>query len=519
MNGNHPRSDLASIGRWIQWTMCKSLLATLLFLLASSTLFARVVVFSQPGFPTVASQPVDHAALAEALKGMDPVFVDLAALKVPSTLSNAELLILPYGSAAPVDAWKAIEQYLHGGGNLLSLGGQPLRVPVTEVDGKFVEGRPQDTYSRVLDFRHTYEVPVAKGAQFAWKFGYVFGHTPTIRAKRFFTVEGRLDGLGYMLDSSGLLVAAPVIVADHTSGPMTGSRLVALDFDPEIGYWQSEDGIALIHQAADYARRGATDFSVDTLFSTLRPGEPPQITVHLHDLRQERLASTKHGEVKLELRFEKEVIDSATLTVANTGMLSVDAPFHKPLSPGFYTVSGAYSEEGHFREFYQNGFWVEDKNALTSGPTLGVHGDFLTRDNIPFFPVGTNYFTTEENGWDFSSPRNAWIWEKDFDEMSHHGVSFVRTGVWMPNGRFIEGNTGGANERFLRNLEAFLLCAHRHHIAVNFTFFAFSPHSGSPCEPCRRSNTAGMAWPASRSDSCRCFFFRRSSNSAVHFWR
>ena len=90
------------------------------------------------------------------------------------------------------------------------------------------------------------------------------------------------------------------------------------------------------------------------------------------------------------------------------------------------------SEGGEFREFYQNGFWVEDAAAVNSGPALGVQGDFLTRDGAPFFPVGTNYFTTEENGWDFSGPRNAWVWDKDFDEMSHHGVSFVRTGVWMP---------------------------------------------------------------------------------------
>jgi len=136
------------------------------------------------------------------------------------------------------------------------------------------------------------------------------------------------------------------------------------------------------------------------------------------------------------------------------------------------------NEEGGAQEFYQNGFWVRDEAGLNSGPALGVKGDFLTRDGAPFFPVGTNYFTTEENGWDFSGPRNAWVWEKDFSEMEQHGVSFVRTGVWMPNGRFIEMNTGGVNERFLRNLEAFLLCAQRHKIAVNFTFFAFSPRSG-----------------------------------------
>ena len=122
---------------------------------------------------------------------------------------------------------------------------------------------------------------------------------------------------------------------------------------------------------------------------------------------------------------------------------------------------------------------MEEARQLASGPTLSVQGDFITRDGTPFFPVGTNYFSTEANGWDFSGPRNAAIWEGDFDEMEHHGVTFVRTGVWMPNGRFIENNTGGVSERFLRNLEAFLLCAQRHNITVNFTFFAFSPHAGN----------------------------------------
>jgi hypothetical protein len=62
--------------------------------------------------------------------------------------------------------------------------------------------------------------------------------------------------------------------------------------------------------------------------------------------------------------------------------------------------------------------------------------------------------------------------------MAAHGISFVRTGVWMSNGKFIESDSGGVNERFLRNLEAFLDCAQRHNIAINFTFFAFAPHSG-----------------------------------------
>jgi len=446
--------------------------------LSSALLHAKTVVFWQPGFPTVASEPVERAALEQALAGMDPQLADLKSLNDPATLAGAGLLILPYGSAVPAAAWKPIEGYLHEGGNLLILGGQPFRVPVNEADGRFVESLPQDTYARTLGFLHTYEIPVDGGARFAWRFGYAFPQTPAVRARRFFAVEGGLDGLGYMVDDSGQEVAAPVLVANPTSGALRRSRLVALDFDPEPDYWQSPDGIALMRECAQYASQGAAAFSVRVLFSTLRPGEPPLITVHLRSLRPDRQDAPPGGEVKLTLSSARGVVDSATLPVVDTRIADLEAPFHKPLDPGFYTVAAVLSEGGSFREFYENGFWVEDAGAVHSGSVLGVHGDFLTLDGKPYFPVGTNYFTTEDNGEDFSGPRNAWVWDRDFAEMASHGVTFVRTGVWMPNGRFIEPDTGGVNERFLRNLEAFLLCAQRHGIAVNFTFFAFSPRSG-----------------------------------------
>ncbi len=476
-------SRFMKVHRFTEGILTKAHLGRFVFLvlalaLLPATLLAKTVVFWQPGFPTVASQPVDHSSLLQALDGLDAQFADVDELNEPATLSGVDLLILPYGSAVPADAWKAIEGYLHEGGNLLIVGGQPLRVPVTEAAGKFVEAAPQDTYSRVIDFRHTYEVPVSGDAHFAWRSGYDFPKTPQVHARRFFAVEGRLDGLGYMVDSTGLQVAAPVIVADRRAGPMRGSRVVALDFDPGSGYWESHDGIALIQQSAIYASQGATDFSVETLFSALRPGEAPLITVHLRNPRQERLGLSTGGEVKLTLSSDKGVLDSATLPVMNQGIADIVAPFHQALPPGFYKVSATYSSGGRLREFYENGFWVGDTKALDAGPLLGVRGDFLTRDGTPFFPVGTNYFSTEENGPDFSGPRNASVWDKDFDEMSRHGVTFVRTGVWMPNAKFIETNTGGVDERFLRNLEAFLLCAQRHGIAVNFTFFAFSPRSG-----------------------------------------
>jgi hypothetical protein len=440
---------------------------------------AKVVIFWQPGFPTVASQPVDRATLDKALLGLEPVFADEAGLAAPETLSNADLLVLPYGSAVPVAAWKSMERYINAGGNLLVIGGQPLRVPVSLVKGEYVAGSPQDTYSRALGFRHTYEVPVTRDAAFHWRTGYSWLPALAVRAQQFFAVEGHLNGLGYMADSTGLLVAAPVIVADHAGGgPMLDSRIVALDFDPEPGYWKSADGIALIQQTAKYARQGAASLSVEMFYSAIRAGEPPVITVHVRVPRPKKPGAEANGEVQLQLLHEKEVIATATIPFTGQGVADLIAPFHEPLPAGFYKVAAVLSQGGHAREFHQNGFLVTERGALASGPVLGVRGDSLTLDGKPFFPVGTNYFTTEANGWDFSSPRNAWIWDKDFAEMAAHGVSFVRTGVWMSNGKFIDGNTGGANERFLRNLEAYLACAHRHNIAINFTFFAFSPRSG-----------------------------------------
>ncbi|MEO8735584.1 MAG: hypothetical protein ABI380_03495, partial [Edaphobacter sp.] len=148
----------------------RAILQVTLFLsLFSSPLLAQVAVFWQPGFPTVASQPIDRATLSTALNGLNPTFLDLRALQSPGALSNSKLLVLPYGSVVPTDNWKTIEAYLQRGGNLLVLGGQPLRVPVTQIDGNFVQGRPQDSYSRILDVRHTYEVPVSKDAHFTWR--------------------------------------------------------------------------------------------------------------------------------------------------------------------------------------------------------------------------------------------------------------------------------------------------------------------------------------------------------------
>jgi hypothetical protein len=156
--------------------------------------------------------------------------------------------MLPADAAFPTADWSAILGYLEGGGNLLTLGGQPFRVPVTGSSGSFQQHRPQDTYSIEVGIRHSYEIPVAATAKFAWKDGYRFFANTAIQGHRFFALEGQFNGLGYMMDPDGTKSAAPVVVGERVgtsrgASPGPAPHLVMLDFEPNPEYWEStEDG-------------------------------------------------------------------------------------------------------------------------------------------------------------------------------------------------------------------------------------------------------------------------------------
>jgi hypothetical protein len=461
--------------------MPKVLISALLLLAWVSEANGKVVVFWQEGFPTVESQPVSQDVLVKALDGMQPIFAGLEELKKPETLKDAELLVLPYGSAVPVDAWTRILEYLEEGGNLLNLGGRPFFVPVTRENGRFVQGRPQDTYARHLGIWHTYEPPQKDGVKLAWEEGYSFFSARELRARRLFVLDGENRGLGFLLNDKGEKVAAPVVNADSTEPrgagkAMWGSRAVMLDFEPEPGYWSSPAGLALIGETAEYARQGATMFWLEMQNATLVGGEIPQVVVHLRNARRQRRGEPQAGMVRVELVSGSDLL--ATVEVTCSGdTVAANVAFQKTLLPGLYAVRSTYEDGGRPREFYQTGFWVEDERLLNSGPALGVKGDFLTKAGAPFLPFGTNYFTTDRYRQVFIGPGNAYYWDHDFAEMEKHGVTFVRTGVWNNHIEFLDKATGEANERFLRNLEAFLLSAGRHNIHVNFTFYAFDPQT------------------------------------------
>lgn len=468
-------------------------LSLILSVLAAAQAAAQIVVFHANGFPTVDSQPVSESVLRDAL-GSQTTFAGIQELKTPATLDHARLLVLPYGSAVPVAAWGAIDSYLKYGGNLLILGGEPLNVPVEGLAGNFKQEFPQDTFGRAVQFPHEYAVPVTADARFQWRAGYSYFPSIAIHASHFYAVAGyHLNGLGYMTAPNGDKLAAPVIVADHFNGGMRGSRIVALDFDPAAGYWASKDGTALIQAAARYAEAGATHFWIEAQYSALRPGEIPDLTLHLRHPERHANSSASApvaGTASVELLVNGRRIDSAKVPMNLAQVVNAHIPFDHPLPPGFYTVRATYSAGGRPLAYAANGFFVEKLAALETGPRLTVNGNFLQLGGKPFFPVGTNYFTTQDNGWDFSGPRNALVWQHDFANMERHGVTMVRTGVWMPNNRFVEPSTGGVNKRFLRNVEAYLAAAHQHHIVVNFNFFSATPQHPILYPGMKRSKTS-----------------------------
>jgi hypothetical protein len=461
--------------------------ACVLALIVCSSVYAKVVVFWQEGFPTAESQPIAQESLRRALEGLDPVFVNLDELSKPEALEGADLLVLPYGSAFPADDWRSIRAYLDAGGNLLNLGGCPLFVPVRKEEGKFVQEPPQTSYSRFLGIEHRYVAPRTDKASFAWEDGYSFLHAKEIRARKVFvlgrgwSVGSYYRGLGFLLNARDEKVAAPVVAQDFTyyGAPHEahlGSRCVYLNFEPEEGYWSSSSGVDLLRDTALYAREGATMLSLEMRDTTLVAGEIPQVVVHVLNAHRQRLGQPQTGSVRVELVAGEKVLASTRVTCSGDSVAKT-ITFQNSLTPGLYDVRATYEPGGQDApgEFYETGFWVQDEALLRQGPRLGVGSTYFTLDGAPFLPFGTNYFSTDPHSYNLIVPGNAYVWDRDFAEMEKHGVTFVRTGVWNNHADILDPASGGAKEHFLRNLEAFLLSAGRHHIQIHFTFFAFDP--------------------------------------------
>src|SRR6202142_4250372 len=164
--------------------MNRNILLVFIFLLALiSTALAQsdAVIFHEDGFPSADSAPSPEALLHHVFSNAQ--FASTAELK--DRLGSAKLLVLPYGSAFPEDAWADIYAFLQRGGNLLVLGGRPFTRSAYR-DGNTWKLRDYSVrYTRPLMIDQYQETPGSAGLtfesnpdiplalpQFAWKQGF-----------------------------------------------------------------------------------------------------------------------------------------------------------------------------------------------------------------------------------------------------------------------------------------------------------------------------------------------------------
>lgn len=447
---------------------------------------AKTVVFHEPGFPAVESEAPSRESLLAALEGQDVLFAGIEELSEEATLGGADLLVLPYGSSFPAEAWPALRAYLESGGNLLALGGRPLFVPVTRIEGGFRVGEPRREYWQLLAQIEAVAVRTPPEARLAWDGVFGFGRHE-IRSRRTFALstvwverEGGADlrwrGLGFLTDTRGTRLAAPITRLDFAleparRAPAGHGRMVLLSFEPEPGYWDSSSGRSLVREMALHAARGPALVWVELPFAVVHEGESALGVVHVQDSRP-----ASDGRLRVELRRDGELLETRHIPCPS-GVAQADIGWASASTAGLYAVRATYERAGGVVDVHETGFWRRDPGLLASGTALDAGPTYLRRDGRPFLVVGANHWVNDSVWPSFPENANALEWDRDFAEMAGSGLSLVRTGAWLGRLALSSRPTGTAKEAVLRNIEAFLLSAGRHSLQVQFTLFAFDPQT------------------------------------------
>jgi hypothetical protein len=446
---------------------------------AMSTGMSATVVFSEPGFPAADSASPSAQQLAAMLPGARSARADQLhdALSAPST----RLLILPYGSSFPEDAWVAIKQFLDRGGNLLVLGGRPFThaayhnpdgwhlrdYSVRVIRPLMIDQYQQTPGSGGLQFQPNPELPLQLPA-FAWKRAF----SPVIRLSAVDlyhrggaagSIDARLDSLAWGIEN-GHKLSAPVIQVDHYRNGFDGGRwiFVNAELGPEFF-----DDPSLVESLARRALQGAEEFTVRPALPLYLNGEPIELQVQWH-------ASVPPGQpVSLKITSFPEAQPSNRSTVTATVGAAEPVMLPAPEGKGLYIIEAQLLEGGHVRAIYHSAFWIRDESFLRSGPHLGVNHDYFELDGQPLAVVGTTYMSSEVQRLYFDHP-NVYVWNQDLAQIHDAGLNMIRTGWWSGWDKFCDEN-GQPYEHTLRTLEAYLMTARKYGLPVQFNFFAFLP--------------------------------------------
>jgi Beta-galactosidase len=451
--------------------------------LSANTLSAqtagRTVLFCESGFPSADSVEVASTLLAAVLPGAQ--MADAGHLADALSASSIRLLVLPYGSAFPEEAWPAIRQFLDRGGNLLVIGGRPFTRAAYRDRGQWRLRDYSVRFTRPLMIDQYQETPGSDGmeflpnpeltlqlAPFSWKRSF----SPVVRLSAMDiyhrggsagSIDARLDSLAWGV-KNGRKLSAPVIQIDHYRDGFDGGRWIFVNSELSADFF---DHAKLIQSLAERALQGAEEFTVRPVLPLYVSGEPIELQVVWHAAEEPKAPVS----VKISAFPDDQPTKRSTLTVT----LPVNRPIALP-SPegkGLYVIEAQLLEGDHVRAIYHSGFWIRDEAYLRSGPRLGVNDDYLAVDGHPLAVVGTTYMSSEVQRLYFEHP-NVYVWDQDLGQIHDAGLNMLRTGWWTGWDKFCDEN-GQPYDRTLRTLEAFLMTARKYGLPVQFNFFAFLP--------------------------------------------
>jgi hypothetical protein len=458
---------------------------------------SEIIVFWSPGFPAADTAPPDRGALASALPGAAFVAED----KLPESLadSSARLLVLPFGSAVPAESWPAIHGFLERGGNLLAIGGRPFTRPAYKENGTWQLHAANQAYARTLFLNDYQQTPGSSEAaftpnddfsflqipRFAWRQGW--SATVRLSDESLYpregsagTIDARLDPLVWGI-AKGRKLSAPLIEIDHLQNQFEGGRWILLNAELATEFWSSGDVGELIAALAKRAREGAEDFRAEPATATALPGEPVTLDVHWRrfiekppEIRIEWKCSVSHGDSEATTK-EQAGCGGQTQLEASPSAFPFVTQIVLPgtAAPGLHTIDLKLIENGEPRATYRTAFWLTDPHVLESAPKIGVDTRYFTRDGKPFLVAGTTYMASDVQRQFLMRPNPA-VWDRDMAQIQDAGINTIRTGWWTGWDQAMK-ESGDVREEALRAIEAFLMTARAHNLAVQFTFFAFTP--------------------------------------------
>jgi hypothetical protein len=465
---------------------------------------ARAALFRAPGFPTADAPAIDGATLAAALAGLPVDTLDAPeALAGRLDRADHDVLVLPYGSAFPLEALPAIRGFVKKGGGLVVLGGAPFHQPVRQEKAgeatRYVLGPRQPTYA------HEFLIGPSDDLDAAWYAaplsataatgGEWDGALPEPRKAWALTVRlatredlpgeggtsGPRDGvvrpLVHLVDARGVARLCPLLEIDRLRGTEEGARWVLAPSDARLD-------AATIRKAVERALEGAVELDARPVRAAVDPGEAPVLRVIL------RRPAPRRGEdvpsrVRVTVRSEggAQVFDGhvelAGPREMRVGLLTVRAGAGLP--PGLYHAEVSAPDAPWHPRTVTTGFWIKDDALLAAGPTLTASRDWLRAEGKVLPVVGTTYMASDVHRKFLFEP-NPHLWDRDLASMRRQGVNMVRTGLWTAWTRVML-DPGAVDENVLSALDAYVLTAAKNGVLVCFNFFAFLPPAYGDANP------------------------------------